>query len=221
MEPVNRIVRCLACRLPFLRLGALRGAGIKLRPELLSAHFFPVMALNSNRAAEHSAENDPPAKRPRKEEPRAITPPPTLAEGNTQGPLTQPTYHGEPTSQYRYAVICSSNMNRSVEAHVTLKNEKFNVGSFGCGRCAGQPLPPRPARLEKLPHDLGIPRHPCLRLRSWHLRLTRNSASILFAARSDCPDTLVHAPSTLARPTSPWRKRCGRRTRGTIPETTY
>lgn len=73
-----------------------------------------------------------------------MTPPPTLAEGNTQGPLTQPAYDGEPTSQFRYAVICSSNMNRSVEAHVTLKNEKFNVASFGCGSKVRLPGPTGP-----------------------------------------------------------------------------
>lgn len=39
------------------------------------------------------------------------------------------------TSKYHYAVICSSNVNRSMEAHVALMNDKIHVSSFGAGRC--------------------------------------------------------------------------------------
>lgn len=39
------------------------------------------------------------------------------------------------TSKYNYAVICSSNINRSMEAHVALFNNKLQVGSYGAGRC--------------------------------------------------------------------------------------
>jgi hypothetical protein len=49
--------------------------------------------------------------------------------------ITQPIIpHPVPTSQYRYAMICSSNINRSMEAHTVLQNEGYNVESYGCGR---------------------------------------------------------------------------------------
>lgn len=38
------------------------------------------------------------------------------------------------TSRFKYAVICSSNINRSMEAHVAFFNNKLRVGSYGAGR---------------------------------------------------------------------------------------
>lgn len=39
----------------------------------------------------------------------------------------------------RFAIICSSNMNRSMEAHVQLMNLGFNVQSFGSGKTVKLP----------------------------------------------------------------------------------
>lgn len=50
-------------------------------------------------------------------------------------PATQNVKLPRSTSKYHYAVICSSNVNRSMEAHVALMNEKMHVSSFGAGRC--------------------------------------------------------------------------------------
>lgn len=56
--------------------------------------------------------------------------------------LTQPIVpHPEPTSKYRYAMVCSSNINRSVEAHTVLQNAGFQVESYGCGKHLRLPGP--------------------------------------------------------------------------------
>jgi len=34
----------------------------------------------------------------------------------------------------RYAMVCASNMNRSMEAHNTLKDANFQVSSYGVAR---------------------------------------------------------------------------------------
>jgi RNA polymerase II subunit A C-terminal domain phosphatase SSU72 len=41
----------------------------------------------------------------------------------------------------RFAISCSSNMNRSMEAHVQLMNSGFNVKSFGSGTTVKLPGP--------------------------------------------------------------------------------
>lgn len=41
----------------------------------------------------------------------------------------------------RFAISCSSNMNRSMEAHVQLMNRGFNVQSFGSGTAVKLPGP--------------------------------------------------------------------------------
>ena len=45
------------------------------------------------------------------------------------------------SSKYNYAVVCSSNVNRSMEAHVAFFNNKLRVGSYGAGRFVRLPVP--------------------------------------------------------------------------------
>ncbi|XP_038895502.1 RNA polymerase II subunit A C-terminal domain phosphatase SSU72 isoform X2 [Benincasa hispida] len=56
--------------------------------------------------------------------------------------------------KYRYAMVCSSNQNRSMEAHSILKNKGFNVSSYGTG--AHVKLP-GPSLREPNVYDFGTP----------------------------------------------------------------
>jgi RNA polymerase II subunit A C-terminal domain phosphatase SSU72 len=68
--------------------------------------------------------------------------------------LTQATQpRPDPTSKYRYAMICSSNINRSMEAHTVLQNEGFDVESYGVGKQLRLPGPDGRARC----FDFGTP----------------------------------------------------------------
>lgn len=58
------------------------------------------------------------------------------------------------SSRYRYAVVCSSNVNRSMEAHVALFNHKLRVGSYGAGRFVRLPVP---GGLEGRSFEFGTP----------------------------------------------------------------
>ena len=56
--------------------------------------------------------------------------------------LTQATVPQVPvTSRYRYAMICSSNINRSMEAHTVLANDGFDCESYGVGKQLRLPGP--------------------------------------------------------------------------------
>lgn len=55
---------------------------------------------------------------------------------------------------HRYAMVCSSNQNRSMEAHFLLKKEDFDVASYGTG--AHVKLP-GPSLIEPNVYDLGTP----------------------------------------------------------------
>jgi len=50
------------------------------------------------------------------------------------------------TSRYRYAMICSSNINRSMEAHTVLQNAGFGCESYGVGKQLRLPGPGGRAR---------------------------------------------------------------------------
>ncbi|GLT54525.1 hypothetical protein SLA2020_277170 [Shorea laevis] len=56
--------------------------------------------------------------------------------------------------KFRYAMVCSSNQNRSMEAHSLLKREGFEVSSYGTG--AHVKLP-GPSLREPNVYDFGTP----------------------------------------------------------------
>ncbi|RYR48453.1 hypothetical protein Ahy_A07g034479 isoform B [Arachis hypogaea] len=56
--------------------------------------------------------------------------------------------------RYRYAMVCSSNQNRSMEAHFLLKRQGFDVSSYGTG--AHVKLP-GPSLREPNVYDFGTP----------------------------------------------------------------
>ncbi|CAK9174296.1 unnamed protein product [Ilex paraguariensis] len=58
------------------------------------------------------------------------------------------------TMKLRYAMVCSSNQNRSMEAHSLLKREGFDVSSYGTGQHVKLP---GPSLREPNVYDFGTP----------------------------------------------------------------
>ncbi|CAI9113211.1 OLC1v1013781C2 [Oldenlandia corymbosa var. corymbosa] len=56
--------------------------------------------------------------------------------------------------KYRYAMVCSSNQNRSMESHALLKREGFDVSSYGTGQHVKLP---GPSLREPNVYDFGTP----------------------------------------------------------------
>ena len=54
----------------------------------------------------------------------------------------------------RYAMVCSSNQNRSMEAHLLMKRQGFDVSSYGTG---GHVKLPGPSLREPNVYDFGTP----------------------------------------------------------------
>lgn len=54
----------------------------------------------------------------------------------------------------RYAMVCSSNQNRSMEAHALLKREGLDVASYGTGQHVKLP---GPSAREPNVYDFGTP----------------------------------------------------------------
>ena len=70
--------------------------------------------------------------------PETDKPPPNSpsksAAGAGAGGVTTSSNNPPIESKHRYAVVCSSNINRSMEAHVAFFNHRLKVGSYGAGR---------------------------------------------------------------------------------------
>merc|ERR1719409_1224087 len=69
---------------------------------------------------------------------------PTAAEGSPLSLVAKGADHGvgagDQHPAWRYSMVCSSNMNRSMEAHGVLERAGFaNVTSYGVGSCVRLP----------------------------------------------------------------------------------
>lgn len=76
------------------------------------------------------------AKRARKEEQTEVEGWRTRALAIMEGEEKTPRDGENGTSRKKFAVVCSSNVNRSIMAEILLQKHDMRVRSFGTGRCA-------------------------------------------------------------------------------------
>eukprot|EP00052_Salpingoeca_macrocollata_P016022 m.128375 g.128375 ORF g.128375 m.128375 type:complete len:211 (+) comp19893_c0_seq4:1823-2455(+) len=55
--------------------------------------------------------------------------------------LPPPETMAQRKARLRFAVVCSSNQNRSMEGHLQLSKQGFNINSYGTGQCVKLPGP--------------------------------------------------------------------------------
>ena len=76
----------------------------------------------------------PPPSSQREDPGRYVAEPSPRSRNSANGSTTATASAPKAGSRYKYAMVCSSNVNRSMEAHVALLNQRLRVNSYGAGR---------------------------------------------------------------------------------------